>query len=1401
VCPEQEDIQGGENVKPSRSKKRLWWIIPVFLIVVLLALALFRNNIGGTLLKRMLTRQTKGKIILSYDRFSLDFTGNVCLYDPVFRFDSTYLNKDGSVELKTISCDTLLLQSISIPDLLFGKRYIADLVLITKPEITILEHQGTEASEEPGFDPEQLEFLIGEKSDAGIKGKIRINTMRINYGSVKLDDLSEDTEAINSVNFSILIDNFSTLAEDNIESGRVLYTDDISFEIKDVDQMMISGYQLDLGSLLFSTKQNKLSLEKVSLYPETLSDSINQIAFAAGIIHFEDLTIAELSGKEDINLRSIRVRNGYFVTNSNRVHKTSRDVHNEVFQNFVGSFSRFKLDTLGIHNIDLKFLEFLTDTIVHTDNLNIELYGVEIDSNMLDDIYRELVYENMQLTTGKIGYNMDKAGIGISVDSSNYNSEIEEVELFDLFVSSKENDSGKDKIFLSAGRILIDGVSKDPIPYPEKMDIRITVEDTDGYIDLSEELPLGSSQGGNVNILELFDLQGIELINVNLSTRLSETAQLSLKGLNASIEDPVHQKGQGYEPDLSHLNLTFEKISFNEEKSLNFTLGPAEYQNDLFSTGPFSLQLADPEGNLFITGDNLGLDSISLNSLINENKLKVATTQLNGLNFKGNLNIPEADAGQSENSSSTKEINLPFNEIDIRNFNANDIWVHTTLHYRDEDLTVKSSANFEINNLYQQGTIATVEDLININWSIDLIGTSLTGFGHELGMQNLSVDQNSGSIYLDELKVILSDSLRIRNRENTVKHLHLSSFNVEGILFDKLILDNQVKFEAIDLNNLDLETILFANNSAEKKPIDPDSLFSKIADTDYSRISLEDMNLRLRFPSDSANPEIEINDLNFSHSRTRGSSNNFMNDLVFSFGKVAFLDTLKNKFAFIGGGHYDKPSNRLNFSDLTWGDHSLLYSNLFPGWKYESAKLTIDNVFAKNVIPTRLLMQKLELSNANLLVVTELNTDRKPGTRFEMENIRHFGTMMTQLRIDTTVIHDFQLTYKTIGDTADHTILIDSIGLTINNINIDTSLLNSPDPNIINRMSIDFNGRTRISRDSLYEIRSGRLSYNFINDRIAIDSFEILPRYNEDEFFRKAVFQTDRTKMFSKRIVLHDLYLDEYLNDKIIHFGGIEIDSISLEMIRDQKYPREPNDFKKLPLESLLGIDQEFIVDSVIIKDSYVEYSEYSLKSETPGTIFFDRFNVNIKMLPSDPDLLGSNSDMTINMNTYIMGKARMDVNIIFPYRRPGQNFRFGANLETFDLRNLNSMSENLMGIAILRGKGSIEAPYLYADDVNSTGTMIFRYKKLKLNLYNRKKAQMNQGMFSGLARFMINDLLLHSNNPRFARKLRTGQVFFERDPEKSIINYLWKSLLSGMLSTAGINTKEQRQEKRDMRK
>jgi hypothetical protein len=91
-------------------------------------------------------------------------------------------------------------------------------------------------------------------------------------------------------------------------------------------------------------------------------------------------------------------------------------------------------------------------------------------------------------------------------------------------------------------------------------------------------------------------------------------------------------------------------------------------------------------------------------------------------------------------------------------------------------------------------------------------------------------------------------------------------------------------------------------------------------------------------------------------------------------------------------------------------------------------------------------------------------------------------------------------------------------------------------------------------------------------------------------------------------------------------------------------------------------------------------------------------------------------------------------------------------------------------------------------------GEMEFLYEDLHFNLIG-KKTGTTSAMGPALGTFFANTFIVNRNNPRllFARN---GNIYFERDTTKSIINYLTKATLSGVVSSIGA-----RNNRKDIRK
>ena len=157
-------------------------------------------------------------------------------------------------------------------------------------------------------------------------------------------------------------------------------------------------------------------------------------------------------------------------------------------------------------------------------------------------------------------------------------------------------------------------------------------------------------------------------------------------------------------------------------------------------------------------------------------------------------------------------------------------------------------------------------------------------------------------------------------------------------------------------------------------------------------------------------------------------------------------------------------------------------------------------------MPSRLKVDKLEVGNFDIKLTQVKKAKQKGNFKFNLEVLRKFSNIMTRLSIDTTSLSDISLHYNTLGDSTENTIQLDSVAIIVNKIDIDTSMIGQSRPDLIENLTVDLKGKTRISRDSLYEIQTGRLHYDFPNHQISIDSLYVTPRFVDSVFFDKAKY-------------------------------------------------------------------------------------------------------------------------------------------------------------------------------------------------------------------------------------------------------------------------------------------------------
>jgi hypothetical protein len=173
----------------------------------------------------------------------------------------------------------------------------------------------------------------------------------------------------------------------------------------------------------------------------------------------------------------------------------------------------------------------------------------------------------------------------------------------------------------------------------------------------------------------------------------------------------------------------------------------------------------------------------------------------------------------------------------------------------------------------------------------------------------------------------------------------------------------------------------------------------------------------------------------------------------------------------------------------------------------------------------------------------------------------------------------------------------------------------------------------------------------------------------------------------------------------------------------------------------------------------------------------------------------GKIPDIKFDGMATILDSCQLQTNMNFRMDRPDNLFSVTGSLSPFNVRILNPILEPLAKISIRSGKVDKFQFNFSADSSKATGNLILGYNDLKISVLELKNGNTKEAKFLS---FLANSLMLRSKNPK-GKELLPEEIIYPRDHRRSVINYCWKSVFSGIRGVLGIkDNKQEKQEKQE---
>ncbi|MDX5438492.1 MAG: DUF748 domain-containing protein, partial [Pontibacter sp.] len=243
----------------------------------------------------------------------------------------------------------------------------------------------------------------------------------------------------------------------------------------------------------------------------------------------------------------------------------------------------------------------------------------------------------------------------------------------------------------------------------------------------------------------------------------------------------------------------------------------------------------------------------------------------------------------------------------------------------------------------------------------------------------------------------------------------------------------------------------------------------------------------------------------------------------------------------------------------------------------------------------------------------------------------------------------------------------------------------------------------------------------------------------------------------------------------------------SLDAFKD-KQSSESKGRKPLPHEMVQNIKTPFHIDSVVVRQGYVRYTELVPKAEERGHITFNSLDATLTNLTNIPEQISIDNPAVIQASTLVMGKAPLSVTIRLPLLQENGYHTLRGNIGEANPEIQNSILVPTSFIRIESGhisRGEFSAE-LTNDRAN--GTMKVIYSNLSVEMLSKGSGG-EQGLGMEILSEVVDWVAIKDSNPMEGEQVRIGNITVTRNAQKSVFNYWKNCLASGFISSMGLKS------------
>jgi len=330
-----------------------------------------------------------------------------------------------------------------------------------------------------------------------------------------------------------------------------------------------------------------------------------------------------------------------------------------------------------------------------------------------------------------------------------------------------------------------------------------------------------------------------------------------------------------------------------------------------------------------------------------------------------------------------------------------------------------------------------------------------------------------------------------------------------------------------------------------------------------------------------------------------------------------------------------------------------------------------------------------------------------------------------------------------------------------------------------------FDGIKLLDQEGIYAFSSGPITIDREKGKAVIQKLEILPTLEEAAFFEKVKVAKDYLSMVSDSLVLRGIDYDGLLEGKAWIASHAELYGWRIDDVKDRNWPEEEGKKPPFPVELLLGLDKPLHLDTLRLHKGYVSYTEIPEGTDLRGQLWFEDVEAMLLNVTNISDSIAIDNRLKMRAQGSIMGKGHLAINFNTFLDDESYSFSLDGSLREMALNAFNPILRPITFIEVVDGELNRMDFAFEADKRIALGRLRMDYRDLRVAVLDENSPNLEKE--KAFTSFLANTFIIRNRSSRRIGQAKWQAIEEERNEERSIFNYWWKSILSGVKPALGL--------------